>query len=75
MFNPEVFKTKDGVLMFSKAAYKNQIGEVGWICPPESMVKEVWSLCYQSNLGGHRGLEGTLNKFLKGFFMFSRDRS
>ena len=38
---------------------------------PESMVKEVWSLCLQSDLGGHRGLEGTLNKFLKGFFMLS----
>ena len=23
------------------------------------------------SLGGHRGLEGTLNKFLKGFFMLS----
>ena len=32
---------------------------------------EVWSLCHQSNLGGHRGLEGTLNKFLKGFFLLS----
>ena len=35
------------------------------------MVKEVWSLCHQSDLGGHRGLEGTLNKFLKGFFLLS----
>ena len=35
------------------------------------MVTEVWSLCHQSNLGGHRGLEGTLNKFLKGFFLLS----
>ena len=25
----------------------------------------------QSDLGGHRGVEGTLNKFLKGFFMLS----
>ena len=33
------------------------------------MVKEVWSLCHQSDLGGHRGLEGLLNKFLRGFFM------
>ena len=32
---------------------------------------EVWSLCHQSDVGGHRGLEGTLNKFLKGFFMQS----
>ena len=35
------------------------------------MVKEVWSLCHQSDQGGHRGVEGTLNKFLRGFFMFS----
>ena len=34
-------------------------------------MKEVWSLCHQSDLGGHIGLEGTLNKFLKGFFMLS----
>ena len=37
----------------------------------ESMVMEVWSLCHQSNLGGYRGLVGTLNKFLKGFFLLS----
>ena len=35
------------------------------------MIREVWSLCHQSDLGGHRGLEGRLNKFLKGFFMLS----
>ena len=29
---------------------------------------EVWSLCHQSDVGG---LNGTLNKFLKGFFMLS----
>ena len=64
MFNPEVFKMKDSVLMFTKAANRNRIVEVRRICLPESMVKEVWSLCHQSDLGGHRGLEGTLNKFL-----------
>ena len=62
---------KDGVLMFTKAAKKNQVGEVGQMCIPASMVREVWSLCHQSDLGGHRGLEGTLNKFLRGFFMLS----
>ena len=56
MFNPEVFKMKEGVLMFTKAANKNQTEEVWRICLPESMVKEVWSLCHQSNLGGQRGL-------------------
>ena len=34
MFNPEVFKIKDGVLMFIKAANRNQIGEVCQICLP-----------------------------------------
>ena len=57
--------------MFTKAANRNQTGEVGRICIPASMVREVWSLCHQSDLGGHRGLEGTLNKFLQGFFMLS----
>ena len=71
MFDPEVFKMKDGVLMFTKAANRNRIGEVWWICLPGSMVREVWSFCHQSDLGGHRGLEGTLNRFLKGFFMLS----
>ena len=61
---------KDGVLV-TKAATRNQTGEVGPICIPASMVKEVWSLCHQSDLGGHRGLYGTLNKFLRGFFMLS----
>ena len=73
MFDPEVFKIKDGVLMFTKAANRNQIGEVRQICHLESLVMEVWSLCHQSNLGGHRGLEGILEiyKFLKGFFLLS----
>ena len=71
MFVPETFNMKDRVLMFTKAANRNRIREVWQICLPESMVKELWSLCHQSNLGGHRGLEGTLNKFLKGFFLLS----
>ena len=71
MFDPAVVKMINGLLMFTKAANRNQTGEVGRICIPASMVKEVWSLCHQSDLGGHRGLKGTLNKFLRGFFMFS----
>ena len=34
MFDPEVFKMRDGVLMFTKAANRNQIEEVLWICLP-----------------------------------------
>ena len=71
LFNPEVFKMKDGVLLFTKADNKNRIGEVWRICLPESKVKEVWSLCHQSDLGGYRGLGGSLNKFLNRFFMLS----
>ena len=69
MFPPEVFHMKDKVLLLTKAANKNLIGEVWQICLPESMVKEVWCLCHQRDLGGHRCLEGALKKFLKGFFM------
>ena len=71
MFDPTVFKMKERVLFFTKAANKNPIGEVWRICLPKFMVTKVWSLCHQSNLGGHRGLEGTLNKVLKGFFLLS----
>ena len=67
----EVFRMKDRVLMFTKAANRNQIGEVWPICLLESMVTKVCSLCHQSHLGGHRVLDGTLNKFLKGFFLVS----
>ena len=49
--------------MFTKAANHNSIREVGRICLPELLVKEVWSL--------HMSSKGTLNKFLRGFFMFS----
>ena len=71
VFYPSVFKIRDGVLMFTKSANRHQSGDVGRICIPNSMIREVWSLCHQSDLGGHRGLEGTLNKFLKRFFTFS----
>ena len=33
------------------------------------MVTDVWILCHQSDLGGQKGLEGTLSKFLKGIFL------
>ena len=44
MLDLEVFKIKDGLLMFTEAANRNQIREVWRICLPESIVKEVWSL-------------------------------
>ena len=71
MFDPAVFKMKDGVLMVTKAANKNRIEKVWRICLPESMVKEVWCLCHQSDLGGYRCLEEILNKFLNGFFLLT----
>ena len=74
MFNPEVFKMKDEVLMLTKAANRNLIGEVWPICLPGSMVREVWSLCHQSYLGGHRGLEGMWYLFNQGTKYASQDR-
>ena len=60
-FNPTLFKIRDGVLMYTKSENRNQTGEVGRICIPETMVKEVWSLCHQSDSGGYRGIDGTLH--------------
>ena len=42
MFDPKVFKMRDWVLMFTKAANRNLKGEVWQICLLESMVLEVW---------------------------------
>ena len=50
LFDPEVFKMRDRVLMFKKAANRNWMGEVWQICLLESMVSEVWSLCHQSDM-------------------------
>ena len=72
-FSPALFKMNNGVLMYTKSANGNQLGEVGRICIPESMVKEVWSLCHQSESGGHRGIDGTVYKFTRGFFMLSQN--
>ena len=41
MFDPTMFKMKDGVLRFTKAADKNRIGEVWPICLPYSIVTKV----------------------------------
>ena len=60
MFDLEVFRMRDRVLMFSKAAHRNR-----------NQMGEVWQICHQSDVGGHRWLEGTMNKFLLGFFMLS----
>ena len=46
MLDPEVFKMRDRVLTFTKAANRNRMGEVWWICLPKSMVLKVWSLCH-----------------------------
>ena len=71
MFDPEIFKMKNRVLIFTKAANKNWRGEVRQIYLPESMIRKVWCLCHQSDLVGHRGLEGKLSNLLKGFFLLS----
>ena len=71
MLDLEVFKMREGVFMFTTAANRNQIAEVWGICLPESIVTKVWSLCHQTDLGGHRGLEGTLSKFINGFLLLS----
>ena len=68
MFDPEVFKMRERVLLFTN---QNQTGDVWWISLLESMVSEVCCLCHQNDAGGHRGVEGTLNKFLKGFIALS----
>ena len=59
----EFYKIDEPVIQFEDGVWQ--------IYLPESMVIEVWSLCHQSDLGGRRGLEWTLNKFLKGFFLLS----
>ena len=69
MFDPDAFKMRDRVLMFTKAANRNWIRDVWRICLPEAMMSDVWSLCHQSDAGECRELEGTLKKFLKEFFM------
>ena len=53
MYDPTVFKIKDGVLMFTKTANRNQTREVGQIYIPASTVRELWSLCHQIDLGVH----------------------
>ena len=39
----------------------------------EIFIEKVWSLCHRSNLGGHRGLEGT--SFSKDSFCYQQDRT
>ena len=71
MCDPDVFKMREGILMFTKDTNQSIVWDMWRICLPESMVAEVWSLCQQSKTEAHRGVEGTLNKFLKGFFVLS----
>ena len=62
---------RHGILMFTKAVNWSKVGDLCGICLPESMVAEVWSLCHQSDSGGHQGIERRFSKFLKGFFVLS----
>ena len=66
-----MFKIREMVLMFTKANNRNRTGDEWRICLLESLVSEVWSQCPQSDAGGHRGVEVTLSKFLRGFFVLS----
>ena len=73
MFDPEIFKMKEGVLISPRQLTRPERRGMADM-PPESMITEVWCLCHQSNLGGHRSLEGTLSnllKLVKGFFLLS----
>ena len=37
-------------------------------------MKEGFNICHEHTLAGHRGIQGTLNKFLQSFFVFSAQR-
>jgi len=37
-------------------------------------MKEGLNICHEHTLAGHRGIQGTLNKFLQSFFVFSAQR-
>ena len=71
MFDPEMFKMWEGVVMFTKATNRNKTGDVWQVCLPESMVSEVWGSCHQSIAGGHKGVDRTLNTCLKGLYVLS----
>ena len=47
MFDPEVFKMKDRVLMFTTALNKNQIGEMWWCFATNQWIKKLDSILSQ----------------------------
>lgn len=71
LFGSDNFIIKDGVLIFRRKVDKMRNEEGDRVCLPEEKLREGFNLCHTHTLAGHRGITGTLDKFLKSFFVFS----
>ena len=71
LFSTEIFKIKDTILVFTKHMNRFKEGDADRVCLPKKMVEEGFRICHEHTLSGHRGIQGTLNKFLSSFFIVS----
>ena len=71
LFSTEIFKIKDNILVFTKHRNRFKEGDADRVCLPKEMVEEGFKICHEHTLSGHRGIQGTLNKFSSSFFIVS----
>ena len=75
LFNPILFCLNNGVLCYNRHTDPTKPYDAKRICIPESKLREAFQICHEGLAAGHRGVNGTLDKFQRTFFTLSaRDK-
>ena len=75
LFNPVLFVIHNGVLCYNRHTDPTKPYDALRICVPEVKLKETFQICHEGIMAGHRGVNGTLDKFQRTFFVVSaRDK-
>ena len=75
LFNPVLIMLNNGVLCYNRHTDPTRTYDAKRICIPESKLREAFQICHEGLAAGHRGVNGTLDKFQRTFFTLSaRDK-
>ena len=67
------FPGNHGVLCYTKHMEPTKPYNALHICIPEARLKEAFQICKEGITSGHRGVNDTLDKFQKTFFVLSTE--
>ena len=73
LFNPLLFVIHNGILCYNRHTDPTKPYDALRICVPEVKLKETFQfqICHEGIMAGHTGVNGTLDKFQRTFFVVS----